>query len=63
MSMIDDDNVSNTSGNEHFQNIVHARLSRRGFLAGGFAAAAAASLGGVETFTGSAGGGTGDGRS
>lgn len=49
MSMIDDDNVSNTSGNEHFQNIVHARLSRRGFLAGGFAAAAAASLGGVET--------------
>ncbi|HRI37439.1 MAG TPA: DUF839 domain-containing protein [Nitrospira sp.] len=49
MLMIDDDNVSNTSGNEHFQDIVNARLSRRSFLTGGFAAAAAASLGGVET--------------
>ncbi|MBK8277850.1 MAG: PhoX family phosphatase [Nitrospira sp.] len=49
MSMIDDDNVSNTSGNEHFQNIMNARVSRRSFLTGGFAAAAAASLGGVET--------------
>jgi uncharacterized protein len=48
MSMIDDDSVSNPSGNEHFQDIVNARLSRRGFLTGGFAAAAAASLGGVE---------------
>ena len=43
MSMIDDDHVSNTSGNEHFQDIVNARLSRRSFLTGGFAAAAAAS--------------------
>lgn len=48
MSMIDDESVSNTSGNEHFQDIVNARLSRRNFLTGGFAAAAAASLGGVE---------------
>ncbi|MFO0700016.1 MAG: PhoX family phosphatase, partial [Nitrospira sp.] len=48
MSMIDDESVSNTSGNEHFQDIVNARLSRRRFLTGGFAAAAAASLGGVE---------------
>jgi secreted PhoX family phosphatase len=48
MSIIDDEGVSNTSGNEHFQDIVNARLSRRSFLTGGFAAAAAASLGGVE---------------
>lgn len=48
MSMIDDESVSNTSGNEHFQDIVNARLSRRSFLTGGFAAAAAVSLGGVE---------------
>jgi uncharacterized protein len=48
MSIIDDEGVSNTSGNEHFQDIVATRLSRRSFLTGGFAAAAAASLGGVE---------------
>ncbi len=48
MSIIDDEGVSNTSGNEHFQDIVDTRLSRRSFLTGGFAAAAAASLGGVE---------------
>ncbi|MGZ9146658.1 MAG: alkaline phosphatase PhoX, partial [Nitrospira sp.] len=48
MSIIDDEGVSNTSGNEHFQDIVDTRLSRRGFLTGGLAAAAAASLGGVE---------------
>ncbi|NJL17491.1 MAG: hypothetical protein HC938_10090, partial [Nitrospira sp.] len=48
MSIIDDEGVSNTSGNEHFQDVVDARLSRRSFLTGGFVAAAAASLGGVE---------------
>ena len=48
MSIIDDESVSNVSSNEHFQDIVKTRLSRRGFLTGGFAAAAAASLGGVE---------------
>lgn len=48
MSIIDDEGVSNTSGNEQFQDIVNARLSRRNFLTGGLATAAAASLGGVE---------------
>lgn len=48
MAIIDDEGVSNTSGNDHFQGIVNTRLSRRNFLTGGFAAAAAASLGGVE---------------
>ena len=48
MSIIDDEGVSNTSHNEHFQDIVNARLSRRGFLTGGLATAAAVSLGGVE---------------
>ena len=48
MSIGDDESVSNTSGNEHFQDVVDTRLSRRSFLTGGFVAAAAASLGGVE---------------
>ena len=41
MSIGDDESVSNTSGNEHFQDVVDTRLSRRGFLTGGLAAAAA----------------------
>lgn len=48
MSIIDDEGVSNASGNEHFQDIVQARLSRRSFLTGGVAAAAAVSLDGLE---------------
>ena len=48
MSIIDDEGVSNTSGKEHFQDIVDSRLSRRNFLTGGLATAAAVSLGGVE---------------
>lgn len=48
MSIIDDEGVSNASGNEHFQEIVQARLSRRSFLTGGVAAAAAVSFGGLE---------------
>ncbi len=48
MAMIDDEGVSNQSENEHFQDVLDARLSRRGFLTGGFATAAAVSLGGVE---------------
>ncbi|NJN70564.1 MAG: DUF839 domain-containing protein [Nitrospira sp.] len=48
MSIIDDEGVSNTSGNEQFQDIVNARLSRRNFLTGGLATTAAVSLGGVE---------------
>ncbi|OQW32960.1 MAG: hypothetical protein A4E19_06325 [Nitrospira sp. SG-bin1] len=45
--MIDDESVRDTSDNEHFQDIVNMRLSRRSSLTG-FAAAAVASLGGVE---------------
>lgn len=48
MSMIDDEGVSNQSDNEHFEDVLNARLSRRGFLTGGMATAAAVSLGGVE---------------
>ena len=48
MSIIDNEDVSNTSNNEHFQDIVSARVSRRGFLTSGLATAAAVSLGGVE---------------
>lgn len=48
MSMIDDEGVSNPSNNEHFEDVLSARLSRRGFLTGGMATAAAVSLGGVE---------------
>ena len=48
MSMIDDEGVSNTSSNEHFEDVAQARLSRRHFLTGGVATAAAMSLGGLE---------------
>jgi len=48
MSIIDDESVSNTSGNEHFQDIMDEPLSRRGFLAGSFGTAAAVLLGSVE---------------
>ena len=42
-----DDNVSNLSDNETFDEVVASRVSRRGFLGGSLAAAAALSLGGV----------------
>jgi hypothetical protein len=45
--MRDDDPISNDSGNETFQQVVEARLSRRAFLGGSAAVTAAASLGGV----------------
>src|SRR5215510_9352998 len=44
----DDDNASNNSGNQTFQEVVASRISRRGFLGGGLAAAAALSLGSVN---------------
>ena len=44
----DDDNGSNNSGNRTFQEVIEARMSRRGFLGGGLATAAALSLGGVS---------------
>jgi secreted PhoX family phosphatase len=47
MSRIDDDHVCNTSKNATFDEVVTARLSRRGFLGGGLAMATAASLGGL----------------
>jgi secreted PhoX family phosphatase len=47
--MRDNDPVSNTSGNESFQDVVAARLSRRGFLGGSMAVGAAATMGGVGT--------------
>jgi hypothetical protein len=46
--MRDDDNVRNNSNNRTFQEVVEARVSRRGFLEGGLATAAAVSLGGVS---------------
>jgi uncharacterized protein len=47
MSIVDDDIVSNPSGNPTFEEVVHARLSRRSLIGGGVAASVAASLGGV----------------
>ncbi len=46
MAQIDDNIVSNVSSNPHFNNVVEARLSRRGLLAGA-AYTVAAMLGGV----------------
>ncbi len=48
MKNIDDDNGCNTSGNETFQDVLEARVSRRGLISGGLAAAAVLSLGGVD---------------
>ena len=48
MAKIDNDDVSNHSGNPTFEEIVAARISRRGFLGGGLAAAAAFSFSGVN---------------
>lgn len=42
-----DDIISNDSDNRTFQEVVEARISRRGFLGGGLAAAAAFSISGV----------------
>ena len=41
------DTICNTSSNETFQEVVDARLSRRDFLGGGLATAAAVSAGGI----------------
>jgi uncharacterized protein len=43
-----DDEVSNTSNNQTFQEVVDARMSRRRFLGSGLTTAAAFSLGGVS---------------
>ncbi len=48
MSMLDDDLISNTSGNRTLHEVAQARLSRRGLLAGGAAAAA----GGITALVG-----------
>jgi uncharacterized protein len=52
MSPVDDDIVSNSSANPHFNDVVEARLSRRGLLTGA-AYTAAATLGGVGGLLGS----------
>ncbi len=49
MSIIDDDIISNPSNNETFEQIVSARISRRGFLGSSLALTAATSLGGVSS--------------
>jgi hypothetical protein len=46
--MKDEDSVSNNSNNQTFEEVIEARLSRRGFLGGGLATAAAVSLGGIS---------------
>jgi secreted PhoX family phosphatase len=46
--MRDDDIVSNKSSNRKLQEVVDARVTRRGFLGGGLATAAALSLGGIS---------------
>jgi secreted PhoX family phosphatase len=43
-----DEEGCNTSGNEHFQDVINARMSRRDLLGKGFAAAAFLSLGGLD---------------
>jgi secreted PhoX family phosphatase len=48
MRNIDDDEVCNKSNNQTFQEVIDARMSRRGFLGSGLAAAAALSFGGVS---------------
>jgi uncharacterized protein len=49
MRNIDDDDVCNKSNNQTFQEVVDARMSRRGFLGSGLAAAATLSLGSIES--------------
>ena len=49
MGPMDDDDVSNSSGNETFEEVVAARLSRRGFVSGSLATAAVASMSGISS--------------
>ena len=49
MSKSDDGNVNNNSNNQTFREVVEARMSRRGFLGSGLAAAATLSLGSIES--------------
>ena len=46
--MKDENIVSNRSNNPSFEEVIEARLSRRGFLGGGLATAATVALGGVS---------------
>jgi len=48
MRNFNDDDVCNKSNNQTFQEVIDARVSRRGFLGSGLAAAAALSLGGIN---------------
>jgi secreted PhoX family phosphatase len=47
MANFDDDNGTNESGNESFQDVLDSRLSRRSLLGAGLATAAAVSVGGA----------------
>ena len=47
MADMEDEGISNPSGNETFEQIIANRISRRSFLSGSLAAAAVASLGGI----------------
>ena len=49
MIKIDEEDIgTNASNNETFQDVLDARLSRRGFVGGGLATAAGLTLGGVS---------------
>jgi secreted PhoX family phosphatase len=73
MSIVDDeqDQPSNRSGNQPFEEIVQARISRRGVIGGGMAVTAAAAVGGaasggvaslLQAIPVAASGGAGDGN-
>ncbi len=47
MALVDDEEVSNFSSNQTFEEVVAERLSRRGFLGGSLATAAVASMTGI----------------
>ena len=48
MNNMEDDDSCNRSSNEHFQQVLDARMSRRGLVRKGLATAAFLSLGGVD---------------
>ena len=49
MALVDDEEVSNFSSNQTFEEVVAERLSRRGFLGGSLATAAVASMTGISS--------------
>ena len=49
MSIIDDDIISNVSNNQTFEQVLHARVSRRSVLGGGVTAAIGGGADGCAT--------------